>query len=178
MIRTITKTLHQQSFLFNSKLSSYSVPAALQSNLLSSNSIGKCFHNHQTMTKASLINSYSRGFASKNLKMSIKETENPDETKDPLKKFGKGPFLVNNFNPFLDDSLKFVKVTHEKSEQNSQSFFMKCMELLPESAIPELIQKIEVFKTKFIAGSGRLSATDEKTFLTSCQKLFDKRKKK
>jgi len=112
------------------------------------------------MTKASLINSYSRGFASKNLKMSIKETENPDETKNPLKKF--------------DDSLKFVKVTHEKSEQNSQSFFMKCMELLPESAIPELIQKIEVFKTKFIAGSGRLSATDEKTFLTSCQKLFDK----
>jgi len=53
---------------------------------------------------------------------------------------------------------------------------MKSMELLPESAIPELIQRIEVFRAKFIASSGKLNASDERNFLASCEKMFEKRK--
>jgi len=51
---------------------------------------------------------------------------------------------------------------------------MKSMELLPESAIPELIQRIEVFRAKFIASSGKLNASDERNFLASCEKMFEK----
>lgn len=79
---------------------------------------------------------------------------------------------------FLDVRLKFHKVTDERSQQNSQSFFMKCMELLPESAVPELIQKIEVFKSKWLSGPAmHPSAADEHNFLTFCQKFFEKRNK-
>lgn len=71
--------------------------------------------------------------------------------------------------------LRFKRVSDEMSIQNSQSFFMKCKELLPDSAIADLVQKIDRFKDKLITEQTEgQQAKVEESFLKSCERLFDK----
>lgn len=161
MIRLITKTLPKQALNPSTKLPFQSIPFNLQSNssILHNEPINNRYT--QMIEKVHLTYSFSRHFASKAKKVATPEPENTEKSKAAAK------------SP--DVRLKFHKVTDERSQQNSQSFFMKCMELLPESAIPELTQKIEVFKSKWLSGAAmHPSAADEHHFLSSCQKFFEK----
>lgn len=169
MIRSVTKALAKPSLHINTQLHSRVFPTTIQANFsLLSNNGNSHSHTNDYLNKVSLTASFSRHFAARKKVEELVIPSNPSlrgrrMTSDDERKSEK-----------LSD-LRFKRVSDEMSIQNSQSFFMKCKELLPDSAIADLVQKIDRFKEKLITEQREgQEAKIEESFLKACERLFDK----